>query len=109
MYIAAGAPVSESPMPITVAAGQPVVCIRRTAFEKAGLTRAALDERFNLTPDEFTVEAALIVIGPLANDDLLTELIAALESAGLTYFEDFFELSGNWPEWLRLYVMVADR
>lgn len=96
-------------MPISVAAGQPIVCIRRAAFEAAGLTRAALDERFNLTPDEFAVEAALIVIGPLANDDLLTEIIAALESAGLTYFDDFFELSGNWPDWLRLYVMVAGR
>jgi hypothetical protein len=96
-------------MPISVAAGQPIVCIRRTAFETAGLTRAALDDRFNLTPDEFAVEAALIVIGPLANEDLLTDLIIALESAGLTYFDDFFELSGNWPEWLRLYVMVADR
>jgi len=96
-------------MPISIAAGQPIVCIRRTAFEVAGLTRAALDERFNLTPDEFAVEAALIVIGPLANDELLTELIVTLESAGLTYFDDFFELSGNWPEWLRLYVMVADR
>lgn len=96
-------------MPISVAAGQPIVCIRRAAFEAAGLTRAALDERFNLTPDEFAVEAALIVIGPLVNDDLLTELIVALESAGLTYFEDFFELSGNWPDWLRLYVMVAGR
>lgn len=96
-------------MPISVAAGQPIVCIRRAAFEAARLTRAALDERFNLTPDEFAVEAALIVIGPLANEDLLTDLIIALESAGLTYFDDFFELSGNWPEWLRLYVMVADR
>lgn len=96
-------------MPISVAAGQPIVCIRRAAFEAAGLTRAALDEQFNLTPDEFVVEAALIVIGPLSSDDLLTEMIAALESAGLTYFDDFFELSGNWPEWLRLYVMVADR
>lgn len=96
-------------MPISVAAGQPIVCIRRASFEAAGLTRAALDERFNLTPDEFAVEASLIVIGPLANDDVLTDMIAALESAGLTYFDDFFELSGNWPEWLRLYVMVADR
>ncbi|HUF64509.1 MAG TPA: hypothetical protein VMM17_00890 [Gemmatimonadaceae bacterium] len=96
-------------MPIAVAAGQPVICIRRAAFESAGLTRASLDERFNLTPDEFTVEAALIVIGPLANDDLVTDMIVALESAGLTYFDDFFELSGNWPEWLRLYVMLADR
>ena len=26
--------------------------------------------------------------------------------SGLTYFEDFFELSGNWPEWLRLFVVA---
>jgi len=28
-----------------------------------------------------------------------------LESSGLVYFEDVFELSGNWPGWLRLYAM----
>jgi hypothetical protein len=26
-----------------------------------------------------------------------------LEQAGLTYFDDFFELSGNWPDWLQLF------
>lgn len=26
-----------------------------------------------------------------------------LERLGLDYFEDFFEFSGHWPEWLRLY------
>jgi 8-oxo-dGTP pyrophosphatase MutT (NUDIX family) len=96
-------------MPVAVPAGRPTVCVRRAAFEEAGLTRGALDHRFNLTPDEFTVEAALVVIGPLANEDLLPQLIEELESAGLTYFDDFFELSGNWPEWLRLYAMAADR
>jgi hypothetical protein len=30
---------------------------------------------------------------------------AELEDLGLTYFEDFFELTGNWPAWLRLVVV----
>ena len=96
-------------MPVAVPAGRPTVCVRRAAFEAAGLTRAALDARFNLTPDEFTVEAALIVTGPQPNDDRLPVLLADLEAAGLNYFDDFFELSGNWPQWLRLYAMSADR
>ena len=42
-------------------------------------------------------------MGPLPSDDMLPELIADLEQNGLVYFDDFFELSGNWPEWLMLY------
>ena len=34
--------------------------------------------------------------------DALADLIAELEQAGLMYFDDFFELSGNWPEWLQI-------
>jgi hypothetical protein len=30
-------------------------------------------------------------------------LLADLETAGLEYFDDYFELSGNWPDWLLLY------
>jgi hypothetical protein len=94
-------------MPIAITSGRSTVCVRRHAFEEAGLTRARLDARFNLTPDEFAVEAALVIIGPLANDEMLGALVDVLEAAGLTYFDDFFELSGNWPEWLRLYAMAA--
>jgi hypothetical protein len=96
-------------MPIGISSGRSTMCVRRRAFEDAGLTRAALDAQFNLTPDEFAVEGALVVIGPLATDAMVGELTEALESAGLSYFDDFFELSGNWPEWLRLYAMVAER
>jgi hypothetical protein len=96
-------------MPVAISSGRSTVCVRRRAFEDADLTRASLDARFNLTPDEFAVEAALVIIGPLANDEMLGELVDALEAAGLTYFDDFFELSGNWPEWLRLYAMAAER
>jgi len=43
------------------------------------------------------------VIGPLPSDDLIGPIIDYLESKGLTYFDDFFELSGNWPDWLRIF------
>jgi hypothetical protein len=89
-------------MPLSVPQGNPTIVIRRAAFERVGLTRAAIDERFNLTDEEFRLEGSVIAIGPLVGDDALTGVIADLEELGLVYFDDFFELTGNWPEWLRL-------
>jgi hypothetical protein len=93
-------------MPIEVAAGQSTLFIRRDAFERAKLTRQAIDERLNLTANEFHVEGGLIVIGPLPNEDELRQLVDELEELGLTYFDDYFELSGNWPPWLKLFAMT---
>jgi hypothetical protein len=93
-------------MPISVPAGRPALVILKDAFERSGLTRAAIDERLGLTADEFRVEGTLICIGPIPEDDAMQDLIADFEEAGLTYFEDFFELTGNWPEWLSLFVMA---
>ena len=87
-----------------IPAGQAMLFIRRDAYERTQLTRAAIDQRLNLTPDEFTVEGQLIAIGPLPDDEGIRDLIEDLERSGLVYFDDFFELSGNWPTWLRLYV-----
>ena len=95
-------------MPLSVPSGAPTLFIRRSAYEKSGLDRAAIDARLRLTPEEFRVEGTLIVIGPLAGEDTLTDIIGELESSGLTYFEDFFELSGNWPEWLRIYCAAIE-
>lgn len=78
--------------------------IKRDAYERVGLTRVAIDQRLNLTPDEFRVDGQLIIIGPLPDDSLLRDLFDDLEQTGLVYFDDYFELSGNWPTWLRLYV-----
>ncbi|HEY0529936.1 MAG TPA: hypothetical protein VGD02_14000 [Gemmatimonadaceae bacterium] len=94
-------------MPIQVSHDRSVVLVRQSAFERAGLSRQTIDERYNLTDEEFRVEDGLAVIGPLPSDDMLPELIEALETSGLTYFDDFFELSGNWPEWLTLYARGA--
>ena len=90
-------------MPLQVQAGAPTLFIRKDAFERVGLTRARLDERLNLTADEFRVERELIAVGPLQTAEDLPALIDELEGLGLVYFEDFFELSGSWPTWLRLY------
>ena len=92
-------------MAIMVATSAPTLFIRRVAYESSGLSRATLDERLGLTADEFQVEGDLVAIGPIysADGDVLGDLIAELEGLGLTYFDDFFELSGNWPEWLRIH------
>jgi len=90
-------------MALDVPSGAPTLFIRKDAFGRAGLTRARLDERLNLTPEEFRVERGLIAVGPLAASEDLPALIDELEGLGLAYFDDFFELSGSWPEWLRLY------
>jgi hypothetical protein len=90
-------------MPLYVHAGAPTLFIRKSAYDRSGLTRAALDERLHLTADEFRVERDLIAIGPLPVADDMPALLDELEGLGLVYFDDFFELSGSWPGWLRLY------
>lgn len=95
-------------MALTIASGAPTLFIRRAAYEASGLTRAALDARFGLTPDEFRVEGNLVAIGPIHDaTEGVSELIAELEGTGLVYYDDFFELSGNWPEWLVLHASSA--
>jgi hypothetical protein len=89
-------------MPLSLPAGSSSLLIRREAFEKAGLQRAAFDARFNLTPEEFRVEGHLIAIGPLVGDDSIAGIIEELEAVGLVYFDDFIEMSGNWPDWLQV-------
>jgi hypothetical protein len=90
-------------MPIPLTPERPSLCFRRTAYERVSLVRAAIDERLGLTPDEFRVEGDLVVVGPIHDEDALGALVAELEAAGLVYYDDFFELPGNWPAWLRLY------
>ena len=95
-------------MALDITNGAPTVLIRREAYERSGLTREAIDARLGLTADEFRVERDVVAIGPVYGEgDALGDLIAELESVGLVYFDDFFELTGNWPEWLRLHASSA--
>jgi hypothetical protein len=96
--------VVSSGMPLKVSETSSTVFIRREAFEAAKLQRVELDEAFNLTDSEFRLEGDLIAVGPLPSDDDLPVLIERLEARGLVYFDDFFELSGNWPSWLDVFV-----
>ena len=89
-------------MPIPIHGGAPTLILRRSAYEKSGLARAAIDEKLGLTDQEFRVDANLVCIGPIYDGEGFGEFVEELERLGLAYYEDFFELSGNWPEWLAL-------
>lgn len=92
-------------MPLSIAATAPTIVLKRESFERVGLNRSDIDRSLTLTDEEFRVERDLIAIGPLYDDAGLAALIQAFEASGLEYFDDFFELSGNWPEWLQVYAM----
>lgn len=91
-------------MALEVPAGQSMLFIRKDAYERSGLTRETIDRRLNLTPDELRVDGPLVAIGPFPDDAELRQVLDELEALGLEYFEEYFELSGNWPSWLRLIV-----
>jgi len=96
-------------MPIELAHNRGTILIRRSAFERANLARSTIDERYNLTDEEFHVEEDLVVVGPLPSEDMIPGMIEDLEASGLTYFDDFFDLGGNWPEWLLIYVRARGK
>src|SRR6187551_2157315 len=101
-------PFSEQNMALPVAQGVPTLFFRRASYERAGLTRAALDARLGLTDAEFRVDGSLVAIGPIYDVDALGTLVDELEQTGLVYFDDYFELSGSWPEWLSVLVRATD-
>jgi hypothetical protein len=90
-------------MPLPIQAGAPTLCIRRDAYERGGLVRAAVDEQLGLTDQEFRVEGDLVVVGPVYDGEGFAALLEELERLGLNYYDDFFELSGNWPGWLSVF------
>lgn len=93
-------------MPIPIAHTAPTLLIRKRAFEQHALARADFDTVLHLTADEFRVEGSLVAIGPIYDADALGAVILDLEKRGLAYFDDFFDLSGNWPDWLLVFAMA---
>ncbi|HYC52709.1 MAG TPA: hypothetical protein VEB19_16470 [Gemmatimonadaceae bacterium] len=87
-------------MPLPIHSGAPTLIVRRASYEGSGLARSSIDERLGLTPDEFRVEGELVVIGPVYDTDAFTTLLDNLEQLGLVYDQDYFELSGSWPDWV---------
>ncbi|HEY3287584.1 MAG TPA: hypothetical protein VGJ96_10755 [Gemmatimonadaceae bacterium] len=93
-------------MPLKLPHDAPTLLIRKRAFEQYALARADFDTALHLTDEEFRVEGDLIAVGPVYDAEGLARVIASLEARGLAYFDDFFDLSGNWPEWLQVYAMA---
>jgi hypothetical protein len=87
-------------MPLPIASGAPTLVIRRSAYERSGLSRASVDELLGLTDQEFRVEGDAVIIGPVFDADAFAQFLDELERLGLAFYDDFFELSGNWPDWL---------
>ena len=94
-------------MPLPISPGAPTLVVRRSAYERAGLVRAAVDSRLGLTADEFRVEGELVAIGPVHDSHAFAAFVEELETLGLVYYDDFFELSGNWPGWLSVFAAVS--
>lgn len=94
-------------MPIEIPNDAPALIVKREAYERLSLRRAAIDLRLGLTADEFRVDGGLVVIGPIHDDAALSRLIDDLEALGLRHFDDYFDLSGNWPTWLRVIVSAT--
>lgn len=94
-------------MPLSVSSGLPTLFIVKSAFERTSLVRSEIDSMFNLTDAEFRVEGNLIAIGPLPSDEMVGPMVEYFEGKGLVYYDDMFELSGNWPDWLRIYAMSS--
>lgn len=95
-------------MPLRIPDGAPTLFVRRSAYERAGLVRAAVDAKLGLTADEFRVEGEVVVIGPVYDGEAYAALLVQLEELGLQYYEDFFELTGNWPGWLSVFAGPGD-
>jgi hypothetical protein len=93
-------------MPLPLSSGAPTILVTKAAYERSGITRAQIDAALTLTDEEFRVEQGLIAIGPIFDDAGFAALVEAFELAGLVYFEDFFEMSGNWPEWLSVFTLA---
>jgi hypothetical protein len=91
-------------MPLEISSTASTILIRRSAYESSGLTRAEIDLQLGLTDQEFRVERDIVVIGPIFDAEALSALLADFDQRGLIFFDDFFELSGNWPGWLTLFV-----
>jgi len=92
---------------LDVTHGVPTLFFRREAYERVGLTRAALDARLGLTDAEFKVEGELVALGPIYDVEALGALLDELDATELSYFDDYFELSGSWPDWLALSARAA--
>ena len=81
--------------------------IQRSALDAHGITRAqvleALEAGCPLAENE-----DLMSFGPSFGQEACDEFVRRLESLGLVYFDDFFDLPLSHPDWLKFSADYAD-
>lgn len=83
-------------MPINVTSEFGII-IRRRALVERGVSVDDIVSLMESAP--LDINEDLISFGPSFGQEALDTLIRRLMSAGLEYFDDFFEFSGIFPPW----------
>jgi hypothetical protein len=92
-----------TPIPVSVEFG---IVIRRACVDERGIT---LDQVYRCmeTSSPAGISNDLISFGPLFGIEAQQTFIRRLESLGLTYYEDFFDLHVDKPGWCNFLVSYA--
>lgn len=75
------------------------IVIRQSALTALGITRARVLEVFE-TDRPIAEDSELLSFGPSFGGEACNEFVRRLESLGLVYVDDFFDLTLSHPDWL---------
>lgn len=87
-----------------LASGHFGIIIKKSALEKNDISFQSLLQVME-TEEPLDQNEELVAFGPHFGGEASAEFIRRLETVGLIYFEDFFDIPGlDLPEWCQLYV-----
>lgn len=92
-------------IPVT---GEFCIVVRRAALEEKGVEYRELLQTFGVSAP-LGGDDALISFGPSFGGEALDNLTKALISLGLSYWDDFFDLAFNSPDWCQFQVCSKGR
>jgi len=81
--------------------------IRQSALDAHGVTKTQVLEALE-TSRPFAENGELLSFGPSFGQEACDEFVRRLESLGLVYFDDFFDLTLSHPDWLKFSASYDD-
>jgi hypothetical protein len=75
------------------------IVVRQSALAARGITKARVLEVFK-ADRPMAEDGELLAFGPSFGGEACKEFVRSLESRGLVYFDDFFDLTLSHPNWL---------